>query len=360
MQMTALFDVPPAENSTVEWDVALPVDEKPWSIGLIVGASGSGKTTVARELFGDRIVDRHEWPGDRSILDAFPKSMGIKDITGALTAVGFGSAPNWMRPFHVLSNGEQFRVTVARALAEAGKELVVIDEFTSVIDRAVAKVASHSVQKAVRRNGGQLVAVACHYDIIEWLQPDWVFEPHTNSFEWRCLRRRPQLDIEVRSASKEIWPLFSKYHYLSANLHTAAKCVAAFYQDRPIAFSSVRYFPHPHAKDIMMGHRLVVLPDFQGLGLGGILDDWLGQWLWERGWRYHNVVAHPAMIASYSRSPRWRMQTSGIRTTGGKRGIASMKKHQAQFSAQRNSVTFAYTAPAGSESKPRLKKALEL
>jgi ABC-type ATPase with predicted acetyltransferase domain len=34
-----------------------------------------------------------------------------------------------------------------------------VDEFTSVVDRQVAKVASHTVQKAVRRQSRQLVAV---------------------------------------------------------------------------------------------------------------------------------------------------------------------------------------------------------
>jgi len=113
--------------------------------------------------------------------------MGIKEVVDLLTSVGFGSPPAWLRPFRVLSNGEQFRVMVARAIAET-TGLIAIDEFTSVVDRQVAKVASHTVQKAIRRRKRQLIAVSCHYDIIEWLQPDWVYQPHTRDFA----RRRPQ------------------------------------------------------------------------------------------------------------------------------------------------------------------------
>jgi ABC-type ATPase with predicted acetyltransferase domain len=81
-----------------------------------------------------------------------------------------------LRPFRVLSNGEQFRVTIARALAEQ-PELLVFDEFTSVVDRNVAKVASAAIAKAVRRRKQKFIAVSCHHDIIEWLQPDWIYEP---------------------------------------------------------------------------------------------------------------------------------------------------------------------------------------
>src|SRR5690606_16358303 len=109
---------------------------------------------------------------------------------------GFSSPPAWLRPFHVLSNGEQFRVTMARALAES-VGLVVVDEFTSVVDRTVAQIGSAAIAKAVRRRGGRFIAVACHYDIADWLEPDWIYEPHTARFA-RDRLRRPDIEIAVR------------------------------------------------------------------------------------------------------------------------------------------------------------------
>lgn len=355
MQISGMFDVPPAQKSRIEISGELPVEERAWNVGLIVGPSGAGKSTVARELFGRHVVSGFAWPQDRSVLDGFPADCGIKTVAGLLNAVGFGSVPNWLRPFHVLSNGEQFRVTVARALAETD-DLVVIDEFTSVVDRQVAEVASHCVQKAVRRSQRRFVAVSCHYDIIDWLQPDWVFEPHLAAFEWRSVQRRPEITLEVRSVGRDVWPVFSKYHYLSAALHNSAVCLGGFVNGRCVSFCSAIPFPHPVAKNIWAEHRTVVLPEFQGLGLGGVLAEWLGMHLWERGWRFHSTPSHPAIIAQKAASPRWRMlrhgtQSASSRTITAKRG--GLGRHHQRRSAQRVSASFAFTAPAGTPSARR-------
>jgi ABC-type transport system involved in cytochrome c biogenesis ATPase subunit/GNAT superfamily N-acetyltransferase len=344
LQVAGMFDVPVAEKSRIEIKGELPIEDRPWNVGLIVGPSGSGKSSLARECFSDAVIAGFDWPEDRAILDGFPAGVSIKTITALLNAVGFGSVPNWLRPFHVLSNGEQFRATVARALIER-PEIVVIDEFTSVVDRQVAKVAAHCVQKTVRRGKRQFIAVSCHYDIVEWLQPDWVYEPHLDAFEWRLLQPRPALAIEIRSVGKSVWPQFGKYHYLNNKLHGGAVCIGGFLDGRCIAFSSAVRFPHPNAKNLYQEHRTVVLPEFQGLGLGGALADWLGLALWQHGWRLVATIAHPAVIAHKNRSPRWQWKRSGFGAGGGERG--ERKKHQDLFSMRRVSTSFEYTAPKG-------------
>lgn len=347
MQMSAMFDISNLEKSEVTWEVNLPIDEFSWNVGLIVGSSGSGKTTIARSLFEDNIVTEFNWDEKRSIIDCFPKEMSIKEITSLLTSVGFGSPPNWVRPYSVLSNGEKFRATIARGLCE-NSDLLVIDEFTSVIDRKIAQVASHTIQKAVRRRNQQFVAVSCHYDIIDWLQPDWIYQPNNNSFERGCLRQRPSIDLEIYPISRKDWQHFKQYHYMNTNLHTAAKCFGGFIGDRCIAFASYRLFPHPKVKDIMQGHRLVVHPDYQGLGIGGKIDDFLGQYLYKQGFRYHNVVVHPAMINYYAKSPRWKLINQGSGTGYSKKiknksaKSSALRKKVQQFSHQRNSYSFSY------------------
>ncbi len=191
LKLEGLFDIPPSQRSEERWDVHFDLPEA-WNVGLIVGPSGSGKSTLARELFGGRLVSAWDWPEHQSILDGFPAGMGIKDITELLSSVGFSSPPSWVRPFRVLSTGEQFRVNLARTLAEM-PELAVVDEFTSVVDRTVAQICAAAVAKSVRRRDQKFVAVTCHYDVADWLDPDWIFQPHTGKLERRLLRGRPLL-----------------------------------------------------------------------------------------------------------------------------------------------------------------------
>src|SRR5690606_28713055 len=108
---------------------------------------------------------------DKSVVDAFPRGMSISDVTQLLSAVGFSSPPSWLRPFRCLSNGEQFRATLARTLAKPDK-LVAVDEFTSVVGRDAARFGALAVAKTVRRQGRQFVAATCHDDVEAWLQPD--------------------------------------------------------------------------------------------------------------------------------------------------------------------------------------------
>lgn len=307
-QVEALFDVPPAERQEREWDVEFELGED-WQVGLIVGPSGSGKTRVARALWPQALVTGYDWSEGAALVDEFP-DVGIKQITDSLAGVGLGSIPAWLRPYGSLSTGEQFRATLARALLEQ-RELVVIDEFTSTVDRQVAKVASHAVAKHVRRGKGKLICVSCHYDIVDWLQPDWIYQPHLNEFARRRLRRRPALELEIAPVDHSVWAAFRHHHYLSGSLQGSARknCVGGFIDGECVAFCSWMHFMHPKVKYTMKGHRLVVLPDWQGLGLASRICDWLGQHLWEQGLRFRITVAHPAMIAYCRRSPRWQPTT---------------------------------------------------
>jgi len=235
--------------------------------------------------------------------------MGIRDVTGLLSATGLSSPPAWLRPYRTLSNGEAFRADIARGLAETSG-LVVVDEFSSVVDRQVAQVASHAVQKAVRRAGRQFVAVTCHYDVEDWLQPDWVYDAAAQIFTWRSVQPHPPVDLAVHKADRSLWPLFERHHYLSADLNSAARCYAAFAGGRPVAFTSYLHLPHAKVRDIKMAHRIVVLPDWQGLGIAGRLSEWQGEHLHAQGYRYRIATSHPGFQRYMAASPRWRMSPS--------------------------------------------------
>jgi len=143
-----------------------------WHIGVIVGGSGTGKTTIAKELFSGQYVSKFEYT-HKSVIDDMPQG-NMKDIEQMFYAVGFGSVPSWLKPYSVLSNGEKMRVDLARALLE--QDQVCFDEFTSVVDRQVAETMCIATNKAIKRTGKQFIAVTCHYDVLDWLEADWIFD----------------------------------------------------------------------------------------------------------------------------------------------------------------------------------------
>lgn len=157
-----------------------------WNVGLIVGRSGTGKTTIAKELFGANLCQSFEYTHE-SLLDDFKQDISIKDICKALTSTGFSSPTSWLKPYAVLSNGEKMRCDIARAMLECDK-MFVFDEFTSVVDRDVAKIGSLAIQKAVRAKQKQFIAVTCHEDVEDWLMPDWVFD--TNEMKFRLCQKK--------------------------------------------------------------------------------------------------------------------------------------------------------------------------
>lgn len=119
-QVMSDFDVKlEHSNENFIGDIDLPEN---WNIGLIYGGSGTGKTTIVNELFRDNIITSFNW-NDDSVLDNMPK-----DIS------------------------------------------------TNVVDRQVAKTACIAINKAIKNTNKKFIAVSCHKDIIEWLQPDWLFD----------------------------------------------------------------------------------------------------------------------------------------------------------------------------------------
>jgi energy-coupling factor transporter ATP-binding protein EcfA2 len=343
-QIGSMFDVPLHEVASQAWDLEIPLEGRAWSVGAVLGPSGSGKSSLARHLWGGLVDVAPAW-GAGALVDEFPPELGIREVTGLLTSVGLSSPPAWIRPRATLSNGEGFRADVARLLADTPPGgLAVVDEFSSVVDRQVARVASHTVQRTVRDRGLQLVAVTCHYDVEEWLQPDWVLDMASGAFRWREVQPHPPVRLHVHQVDRSLWPVFARHHYLSADLHQAAQCFGAFTDaGDPVAFASFIHFPHPKTKNVKTMHRLVTLPDWQGLGIGMELAGWLGQHLWDQRKRLHLASAHPAVIGFCGRSPRWK--ALGGRTALNTSGSEPQLKRRHSDARTLNVRGYEYRAP---------------
>lgn len=95
-------------------------------------------------------------------------------------------------------------------------------------------------------------------------------------FEWRNIQPRPRIRGRIIPASIKLWPRFAPYHYMAARIHPMASCFALEVQGQSVAFAAIlnSYGRSPRPRRRV--HRVVVLPDWQGLGLGQVLLDVLG------------------------------------------------------------------------------------
>jgi len=306
-KIEGLFDIDAQERLKKEWKIDLPIENRKWNIGVIVGPSGSGKTSIGKIGFGAENYHSgyEDWDPDCSIVESFPKDLTVEQITQVLSSVGFSSPPSWLQPYRTLSNGQKFRVEMARVLFDP-RPVVVVDEFTSVVDRNVAKIGSSAIAKTCRKLDKQLVLLSCHYDILEWLEPDWIYYMDRGEFEWGCLRR-PKIEIKIQRCHRSAWRIFREHHYLNHGLVNSAQCYIATINDEPAGFFAYVKDTMSKKKNVIRGHRSVVLPDYQGVGVGAICSKAIMKYYSEQGCIVKAITSHPAFIASRGRDPEFRL-----------------------------------------------------
>jgi len=310
-----------------------------WNIGLIVGQSGTGKTTIAKEKFNDfYLFKEHYWDATKSIVDNFNNELSCEKIIESLTKVGFSSPLNWLKPYHLLSNGQKMRVDLARLLLENTKT-VIFDEFTSVVDRDVAKITSLAVSDFIRKNNYKFIAVSCHSDIIEWLRPDWVFNTNTKKFNRGLLWQRPELEFKLRTAKIDEWKTFSNYHYLTHEIQQGSDCYILDYKNSAIAFVAVTHFPHPKVANFKKIHRMVVLPDYQGIGIGKKLLNEISEIYYKQDYRVLITTGALSFINSLAKEKYWKL-TRKLGKVGESNGVmkgkTSMNRETASFEYKEN------------------------
>lgn len=263
-----------------------------WHIIAIIGASGSGKSTILNELgsmYGGMTKPHFD---SRPIIS----NLGLppKEASELLCAIGLASVPSWCRPLHNLSNGEQYRAKLAQIISQ--NDISFVDEFTSVIDRNSAKAMSNALQKYIRRNNKKIVLASCHYDILPFLQPDFIFDLNKGGVLERgdCLPR-PSIPLRLYRVEPNTWRIFARHHYMSSDLNEAAACYVLQWDDKPVAFNAVLPLPSGTLTNAVRGSRTVVLPDYQGLGIGSVLTDTIAGIYKNNGLTLYTKTVNPAL-----------------------------------------------------------------
>lgn len=281
-----------------------------WNIGVICGASGSGKSTILKHLQmqSGGCVSAPTFDNSKCLISNFD-NMTPQEASMLLSQMGLASIPTWIRPYNVLSNGEQYRAMLAKQVSlSEGDDIIYIDEYTSVVDRNVAKSMSNALQKYIRKNSKRIVLCTCHYDILDWLRPDWIYDLNKGGVLERgdYLRQsRPQIELQVYRTTSYIWERFKKHHYMTQEMNMSAYCFCFEWNNTLVGFCSV--LPNP-GKGIHNGvrlSRLVVLPDFQGLGIGRRICDFISSIYKNSGYTMYIKTVNPSLGEYMSKSDNY-------------------------------------------------------
>lgn len=283
---------------------------KTFTLGVIVGASGTGKSTLLKQ-FGE--TKTPQWDNNKTIASHFANPV---DANERLAAAGLMSVPDWVKPYNVLSNGQKFRADLARQLGNNA----IIDEYTSVVDRNVAKAASVGLARFARKNNVQNIVLATvHRDVLEYLEPDWIID--TDRGEWTSGRwlHRPELVFTIHPAERKVWEYFADHHYLSESLNKSSRCYVAVWENQLVGFVATLAHPSGTIKDAFREHRIVIHPDYQGLGLGPRLSEAVAQMYVDEGKRYFSKTSHPRLGGYRDQSDKWKPTSKNhMRRTDGK------------------------------------------
>eukprot|EP00928_Gymnodinium_smaydae_P056679 TRINITY_DN40011_c0_g1_i1.p1 TRINITY_DN40011_c0_g1~~TRINITY_DN40011_c0_g1_i1.p1 ORF type:complete len:864 (+),score=122.17 TRINITY_DN40011_c0_g1_i1:150-2594(+) len=316
-----------------------------WSLGAIVGPSGTGKSCNMRLLGASSTSEAPLTWDHRAIVDQLHSDKAVACALVQAVALPTSAA---LRPFFVLSTGEKSRAELARRLGSAADgECVCLDEFTSCLDRATARRVCKGVATFVRTQSRptKVVVATVHDDILGWLLPDWVLESDTGKVtvfngptptaatitavhqkleilprslslslgaddkEVKELLKPPARQFTLRrlvscAASRAVYAAhFEQHHYLKGSSPTGLQGLILRDEcGRAVAFHGISLMVGASFTNTTMREsRLVVLPDSQGFGLGPRLSNCVGSLLVAFGAQFYSRTAHPR-LGSYRES----------------------------------------------------------
>jgi GNAT superfamily N-acetyltransferase len=120
-----------------------------------------------------------------------------------------------------------------------------------------------------------------------------------------CNKPRPEKKFEIRECGRQEWQNLRKYHYLDTNISNAAQCYGLYDKDMLIGFCAVIHFPHPKNPNIKHIHRLVIHPDYQGIGLGKKLLNFVSDMYAQQKYDVRLITSAKNLIFGLKRDANW-------------------------------------------------------
>lgn len=263
---------------------------------LITGASGVGKSLLLKD------ISRH-FSNIRKIPNDIDKEKSIAEIISYgdageviryLSKFGLGEPRILIGPFSHLSDGQKERFLIALALLQ-GVGPLILDEFTTRLDRRTALIVAMNLGKILRSNKQSAFIASCHDDIVDFLNPDIHIKLCSNG-KHRIVNKKPKstnilksLEIKIKKGSIDDYKKLSRYHYENDNpndidmLAPLVDHVVTAYSKGELVGVNLCIRPWPKAFDIfpefseinkyvLQSFRVIVHPQYRGIGLTKALD----------------------------------------------------------------------------------------
>lgn len=129
-----------------------------------------------------------------------------------------------------------------------------------------------------------------------------------------------------RTTDKDIWRVFREHHYLSADLNKAADCYTIYWGDVLVGFEAALAFPCGTIKHAYRNSRTVVLPDYQNLGIGMKMIEFLGDYYLSKGKKYFMRSTHLRLYNHWANTDKWSFTANDNKVSYGGNCSTTTKK----------------------------------
>ncbi len=361
-------------------EVIFRIGIKP-TLGLIVGPSGTGKSTNLKELKRVMIRWPHVYAGTpgatefgweaplqdlretilaHSLLYHIEPYLPMRGDQDALLQAVYLTREAASKQIGRLSNTERERAVIAYRLVLGfvrvhpyPNSVMSFDEFCTHMDPGTAARVAVGVSSWVRAQQGKryciltVVFATVHDDLVKHMNPDWAFYtapdrgvsartgdlytytrgPDTlisdlGRVAWNVNKesiahftRRPKLELDIvrlpdapgesGATLEAFYKIFEQYHYMDSKAPSGMKGVVVRerHTRKMVAFHGVHTSPGQNRERCLYEARLVVMPAFQGLGVGPMLSEKIGLALQASQLRMFANTAHPRLGPWRDRHP---------------------------------------------------------
>lgn len=109
-----------------------------------------------------------------------------------------------------------------------------------------------------------------------------------------------------KSTNKDIWRVFGQHHYLTQEFNKGAQVYLLYWNDTLVGFNSFLNMPSGTSKFCFRTHRMVILPDYQGLGIGTKFEEFMGEYFLKQNKKMFLRTTHLRLGKHCTESPLWK------------------------------------------------------